>query len=208
MSRPDSATDGNSQPHVADSAAPAPQPGGKRLPTLFVVGLLFVGLIVGLIVVLQLFAVQRIPELTEPLLEAAQQRWKENGPASYDLDLEISGAQPGDVHVEVRDGEVTAMTRDGRAPEQRRTWYVWSVPGQFETIERELEMAADPEHEMQAAEGTRLRLRAEFDPQYGYPRQFHRMVFGGGPEVYWRVTNFKPQLPAGPPPRTPQSDQG
>lgn len=187
----DPPTNGDTRPPGAASA-PA-RPGGKRLPTTLLVGLVFVGLIVGLIVVVQVFAVRRIPELTEPLLEAAEQRWQENGPASYDLDLEITGAQPGVVHVEVRDGEVTAMTRDGHAPEQRRTWDVWAVPGQFETIERELEMAADPQHEMQAAEGTRLRLRAEFDPQYGYPRQYQRMVYGGGPEVYWRVTTFQPQ---------------
>jgi Family of unknown function (DUF6174) len=185
----DPATDANDLPPGTN---PAAAPGRRRLPSLLLVGLLFVALIVALIIVLEVFAVRRIPELTEPLLQAAEQRWQANGPASYDLDLEISGAQPGVVHVEVRDGEVTAMTRDGVAPEQRRTWAVWAVPGQFETIERELEMAEDPVHEMQAAEGTRLRLRAEFDPEYGYPRQFQRMVYGGGPEVYWQVTKFQP----------------
>lgn len=193
MSPLDPSTNGDSQPDAADSAAPTSPRSGNRLPTGVLLGLFFVALIVGLIVVLQVFAVRRIPDLTEPLLQAAEKRWQENGPASYDLDLEITGAQPGIVHVEVRDGEVTAMTRDGRAPEQRRTWDVWSVPGQFETIERELELAEDPEHEMQAPAGTRLQLRAEFDPQYGYPRQYQRMVFGGGPEIYWQITHFQPQ---------------
>lgn len=207
MSPLDPSTNGDSRPDDADSAAPTTTRGSKPLPTGLLIGLLFVALIVGLIVVLQVFAVRRIPELTEPLLEAAEKRWQENGPESYDLDLEISGAQPGVVHVEVRDGVVTTMTRDGVEPEQRRTWDVWTVPGQFEMIERELEMAADPEHEMQAPAGTRLRLRAEFDPEYGYPRQFDRMVYGGGePEVYWQVTNFLPLPPAGRQAKTPNSD--
>jgi hypothetical protein len=105
------------------------------------------------------------------------------------MDLEIRGAQPGIVHIEVRNGIATAMTRDGRVPPQR-TWDVWSVAGQFDMLERELELAEDPEHEMQAARGTQLTLRCEFDAKLGYPRRYHRYVSGGGPEVYWRVTRF------------------
>jgi hypothetical protein len=163
------------------------------VPRTILAGLIVVGVILAIAMMLQLFVARQIPDLTEASLVSAQRRWQEHGPASYELDLEIKGARPGVVHVEVRDGEVTTMTRDGREPSQPRTWHVWSVPGQFETIERELELAADPEYEMQAAAGTELWLRAEFDPKYGYPRQFHRIVFGGGPEVYWRVTKFQAQ---------------
>jgi hypothetical protein len=67
------------------------------------------------------------------------------------------------------------------------------VPGLFETLERELEMAEDPVHEVGAAAGTRWQLRCDFDPAYGLPRRFHRYVSGGGPEVYWRVTSFVPK---------------
>lgn len=191
-SEPSSNANPASPPVTADSASPAD---GRRktLPKAVVVGLILVGILFGLIVFLQVFVARRIPELTESRLEAAEQRWEADGPDSYDMDLELRGARPGDVHVEVRGGQTVAMTRDGQTPSQRRTWSVWSVPGQFETIERELELAADPEHEMQAAAGTRLRLHAEFDPQYGFPRQFHRIVYGGGPEVYWRVTRFEPR---------------
>ena len=85
------------------------------------------------------------------------------------------------------------MQRDGLAPQQRRVWDVWAVPGMFETIERELELAEDPQHEMDATAGATVDLRAEFDPELGYPARFHRIVFGGGPEVYWKVTNFTPK---------------
>jgi len=144
-------------------------------------------------VVLEVFVARNVPELTESALASAEARWDERGPASYDMDVEIRGAQPGTVHVEVRDGEAVAMQRNGFTPRQPRTWVYWTVPGRFEEIERELEMAADPEHEMQAAAGTRIELRCAFDPEYGYPTEFHRIIYGGGTEVYWRVTRFDPQ---------------
>jgi hypothetical protein len=108
------------------------------------------------------------------------------------VDLDIRGVQPGVVTVEVRDSRVAAMQRDGRTPSQRRTWDYWSVPGRFDELERELEMAADPEHEMQATAGTRITVRCEFDDEYGFPRRFHRITYGGGTEVYWSVTSFQP----------------
>lgn len=140
---------------------------------------------------LQYFVAARLPELTETTLETAMERWKQQGPASYDMDLELRGAQPGNVHVEVRDHAVTAETRDGREP-GRWTWDTWSVPGLFDMLSQDLQIASNPEGEIQAAPGTKWRLRGEFDPQYGYPVQYHQLVTSG-PEVYWRVTNFQPK---------------
>jgi len=179
--------------HPAAAPSPAASPNSRLPGRALFIGMLFaVVAIVGVVALLQTFVVQRIPELSEARLETAEDLWQRAGPASYDMDLEIRGAQPGRVHIEVRNREVTAMTRDGRAPPPR-TWDVWSVPGMFDTLERELVLAEDPVHEMDAAAGTQLRLRCDFDPQYGYPRQYHRYVSGGGPEVYWRVTRFQPK---------------
>ena len=163
----------------------------RPLSRVVVLALLWlVGTVVGVLVLLQLFVVERIPTLDEARLEAAEELWKKNGPASYDMDIEIGGAQPGTVHVEVRGGRAVAMTRDGRSPPER-TWEVWTVPGQFETLERELEIAEDPVHEMQEGASTRLELRCEFDARYGYPRRYQRVVYGGGPQVNWHVTSFE-----------------
>jgi hypothetical protein len=145
--------------------------------------------IVAAALLLQTFAGQRIPDLTEVELQKAQDLWASSGPASYEMDLEILQGRPGTVHIEVLNGEISTMTRDGRSPAPR-TWRYWSVPGLFEMLERELEMAEDPVHEVGDAAGTRWQLRCEFDPAYGYPRRFHRYVSGGGPEVYLRVTSF------------------
>ena len=176
-----------------ETALPRPELPRRSVGPAAMVALLVVGSLFAAVVALQLLVVRRIPPLSEVDLIAAEARWAERGPASYDLDFDIEGAQPGTVHVEVRDGEVTAMLRDGLAPRQQRTWQYWSVPARFDEIERELDLAADPEHEMQATVGTQLELRCEFDPEYGYPRQFHRIAYGGGTEVYWRVTNFQPK---------------
>lgn len=146
-----------------------------------------------------LFAVQvpallghRLPQLTDSAIQDAERLWEQSRPASYDMRVEISGAQPGAVTVSVRNGAVAAMTRDGRTPPER-TWDVWTVPGMFETLEREVELAADPVQQMGAATGTQLHLRCEFDARFGYPRRYHRFVNGGGPEVYWQVASFEPQ---------------
>jgi hypothetical protein len=187
----------NNQPPAAefrgDAPLPRPKPLRRSLGPATLMALLVVGGLLAVVVALQMFVVRRIPPLTEADLVAAEDRWSQHGPASYDLDFDVEGAQPGTVHVEVRAGEVTAMHRDGVTPRQQRTWQYWSIPARFDEIERELELAADPEHEMQTTASTRLVLRCEFDPQYGFPRQFHRIVYGGGPEVYWRVTNFQPK---------------
>jgi hypothetical protein len=146
--------------------------------------------LIAVVVLLQTFVAQRIPELTMERLQKAQELWESVGPAAYDMDVEIRGAQPGLVQIEVRDGEVAAMMRDGRSPPMR-TWDVWTVTGMFDTLERELELAEDPEHEMQASAGVQLQLRCEFDPKFGFPRRYHRFATGGAPEVFWQVKRFE-----------------
>lgn len=166
---------------------------GARFSRIALAGALLLGLVLAAFVTIKLLTAERLPELTPDTLSAAEQQWEEKGPSNYDLDLIIEGAQPGVVHVEVRNGVTTAMQRDGRSPSQRRVWDVWTVPGMFDTIEREFDLAADPVHEMDASANARVVLRAAFDPKFGYPARFHRVVFGGGPEVYWRVLSFQPK---------------
>ena len=136
-----------------------------------------------------------IQPVTAAEVAAAKTLWSEEKEGSYDLDIEITGLRAGQVHVEVRNGEVTAMTRDGKTPDQERTWQVWTVEGQFEMIEREFELAADPQGQMNLAPGARVLLHGEFDKHYGYPRRFRRLIQGGpGTEMSWRVTRFMPVI--------------
>jgi hypothetical protein len=145
--------------------------------------------IVCVIVALEFFVVERIPLLTESELNNAKKLWGEHGPVSYDMDIELRGAQPGTIQTKVRDRVVEAETRNGRVP-AKHTWETWSVAGMFETLEQDMEIAENPETVIGASPGTKWQLRCEFDPKLGIPRRYHRLV-SGGPEVYWRITRFE-----------------
>lgn len=133
-----------------------------------------------------------LPLLTAESLAAAEARWREAGPRSYQLSIEILGRRPGVVELTVRDGEVTEMTRDGRAPKQRRTWAAWTVPGQFDMLHLELEHATNAEHGYGAPAGSQAIVKAEFDRRYGYPVRVRRQVLGANLDMEWRVTRFAP----------------
>jgi hypothetical protein len=160
----------------------------SRRTTLFVLGSIAFAL-ASLVLAIEFFVVERIPLLTQTDLDAAKKRWQEHGPVSYDMDIELRGAQAGRVQVSVRNRVVAAETRDGRVPKEH-TWDTWTAPGMFSTIETDMEIAEDPEQAIQAAPGTTWQLRCEFDPLLGLPRRYHRLA-SGGPEVYWRVTRFE-----------------
>jgi Family of unknown function (DUF6174) len=149
------------------------------------------GLLVTVAIGIWLFR-DPLPALTPERLVAADKLWREQGPANYDLDLKLSGGQTGLIHIEVRDGEVTAMTRNGRTPEQRRTWDYWSVENQLDALGQELESARNPERAFGVASASSVVLRAEFDPRYGYPRIYQRIVLGQLSELRWEVTSFVP----------------
>ncbi len=186
MTEPDAAS-------PSSAITPARLAWRKRRPLTFGILLGLSGSsLIGLVVLIATARTNRTP-LTQAAYEEAAARWDKNGPASYDVDVELGGRRPGKVHVEVRNGEVTHMTRDGVEPKQRRTWYYWSVPGQLDTIELELEMAKDPVKSYGASGAREVALWAEFDPTYGYPRQFDRVVLGAADlEVHWKVASFRP----------------
>jgi hypothetical protein len=177
----------------SDGTPPAAQPatGFKLSQSVMILGA-FVLIIGGVLLLLQMFVARRLPEMTDARFEAAQSLWENNGPKSYDMDINITGAQPGKVHIEVRDATPTAMTRDGRAPEER-TWETWTVPGMFKMLVDEFALKEDPTHKGQGPPGAEVWLRSEFDPQFGYPRTYQRIFTGGGPQIEWHVTRFEPK---------------
>jgi hypothetical protein len=180
----------SNSPNIDDTTE---QP-NTRVTTAAITALLLGLLAIVLMLMLAYFVfAQRIPELTPQRLEEAQALWAKSGPATYTMDIQLGGARPGPVHVEVVDGEVVAMTRDGKTPDQERVWAAWSVPGMFDTIEQELDLAEDPVGRLTADQNAKVFLRCKFDSQLGYPSVFHRAVRGGGPEVYWEVTKFEAQ---------------
>lgn len=187
-SKQDPTAGGDRSTSPTEREATAITPAGRQASSGVFLGVLGAGLLLAAtLVALKVFVADKTPALTQEAVQTALEQWEAVGPKSYDLDVEIGGAQPGVAHVEVRDGEVKVATRDG-LPLQEWNKDEWSIPGQFEALERELQLAEDPQAEMQAPPGARVWLRCEFDPEYGYPRRYHRYATGGAPEVYWRTS--------------------
>ena len=132
-----------------------------------------------------------VPPLTEADYRAALERWETKGPKNYNCDVEVYGNRPGIVHVEVRSGHVTRMTRDGVEPRQRRTWDYWTIDGQLETIGEELEMVNDPQHAFGGGGTAPPILNAKFHPVLGYPEVYRRSVPGMQQDMAWKITRFE-----------------
>ena len=160
------------------------------------------GSLAGLVLSLVVLAVscrEPLPTFGFDELNAAVERWAAHGPANYEMDLELTGINPGVAHVEVRDtGKVTAMTRNGR-PTKPHLWDNWSVPGLFAIIRRDLESCLVPKGAPgQSAEAPATQPvypHGTFDAKYGYPVQYHRITPTGA-DVQWRVTSFVPLVTA------------
>jgi hypothetical protein len=123
-----------------------------------------------------------LPRLTQQDFDKAQQRWRENGPPDYDVEIAVSGPQSAVYRVEVRGGEPAAAFRNGQKLTNRRTWGTWSVPGMFGTL------ASDFRHLARTQAGTadentpRVFLYGVLHPKYGYPEQYRRIMLGVGRE--------------------------
>lgn len=129
------------------------------------------------------------PLLTAESYQQALDRWQQHGPANYDLEVDVAGRQSGTIRLEVRGGEPTALTRDGLVP-ARRTWVYWTIPEQFESIQRE--MTADPQTTFGVPDRAQIILRAEFDPDLGYPRRYQREILGRDESIRWEIVRFQP----------------
>ena len=137
------------------------------------------------VLALQYFVAERLPDLTEAALQAATERW--------------DATWTGELRHGCRDSRGTARHRsrrsagqasdggDSRRPDSAAT-YVGHVVGARHVryaqpgYGRRLRIRSKM---IQAAPGTKWRLRCEFDPKLGIPLRYHRLVTGG-PEVYWR----------------------
>lgn len=155
---------------------------------LFVLGSILFA-IVSLVLALEFFVAERLSPLTVADLTKAKKTWHEHGPVSYDMEVELAGARPGNVEVKVRNRVVVAETRDGRVPPEH-TWETWSIPGMLNTIELDYETSENPEQTIGAPPGTKWKLQSEFDSHFGIPNKYHRTA-SFGPEVYWRVKTFE-----------------
>lgn len=125
-------------------------------------------------------------QLTPDKFAEARARWKQQGPASYDLRYieRIDSDEAGDEYqVKVRDGEVVSLRVNGhlKALEamtaQQRQKY--TVPRMFDQIE---------EHLVEEKDGQQRNFAtAHFDSELGYPMHYIRRVRGSRSRLEWMI---------------------
>jgi hypothetical protein len=172
-----------------DQAAPIVR--RRRISLRFVAGAIVLAAALGLIATIALLIATtrgQPPRLVAADLAAAEERWKRHGPSSYDLDIQQSLGLSGEIHVEVRKGQTTAMTINGKAAPPR-LWDSWSVPGLFEIIHLDLDRNSGVATEPQTAT---VFQQAEFDAESGLPRVYQRTELAGGQTVEWRIVSLRP----------------
>jgi hypothetical protein len=179
----------NASPIANDDAddATARRPSRRRSPLRAFIWTSVVGTGFGLlavVVVASRMSGERMPEIDAAAIEAATARWQAAEPASYNMKLHLDGAREQRVEVEVRDRNVTKLLLDGEAPRQRRTWDYWSATGLFDIIEADMARAEE------SPPGS-VRLFAEFDETYGYPRHYRRTESSATRNAEWTVERFE-----------------
>lgn len=130
------------------------------------------------------------PPLTAQDLAAARERWRVHGPNAYEIELRVHAdrLESAQYVIVVRDGVVVGSRRDGTPVASAEDAY--SVTGLFEMLEREIELAAQPQSGFGAPAGFRAYLYARFDPENGRPIQYRRTVGGTSNGVEIQVERF------------------
>ena len=128
-----------------------------------------IGAVAATIIVVPLLSGRTEPVTKERLAEAAR-LWHAAKIANYAMDLETSGAQTGKYHIEVRDGQLARITRNGQAADPASGEF-WTVDGLLRMIEQELDAAEHPGKGM-FPEQTQVWLRLRYDARSGYPVRY------------------------------------
>jgi hypothetical protein len=168
-----------------------PEPRPRRLRRIAVsIACIVLGIICGL-VVFGLTSFRRPPPaMSAADFENAVARWKKNGPADYEMVLEVSGRQSGTMHVVVKNQKAAGITRGGVSI-PRHTWEYWTIEGLFEVIRTDLEGLDQPERAFGTPDVSQLVQQAEFDEDLGYPRRYRRAVLSTGDAIEWEIVEFK-----------------
>ncbi len=170
------------------------RPKQRRLLRGVVVGILL-GIVVGgigSVVVLAIRNRDALPMMKANDYRAALARWKEHGPKSYDLDMDVGMSLNGRMHLEVRDGAVTKLTLDGK-PLQPRLGEYWSINGLFEIIGLDTERNEAAVKNGESLYSLPVAQQAKFDPNNGIPLEYRRREESSGQAGQWKIVSFQPR---------------
>ena len=170
---------------VSGRAAPADRPSRcSSSQTVLILGA-FVLIVGGVLVAAAVVRRRTASGADRGDFEAAQEAVARTGRPATTWISSIRGAQPGSVHIEVRDGKSTATTRDGTC---RRT-SAPGMPGRFPACSKRLNdefaLPRDPKHERPGRAGSRsCGCAASSISKFGYPADVPPLDDGRRPGSY------------------------
>ena len=150
------------------SQIPARRPGNRNWLWYFLILGTLTALAIGILIMFNLRQ-----QLTPEKLKAAESKWKEKGPANYDMEVVkrlAVGALEEKIVVQVRGGKVVSLTKDGIELEPRLYRY-YDMPAWFGYVDDFLVRDAEPGR-------PRTFTIATFDPDDGHLTHYIRRVAG------------------------------
>ena len=135
--------------------------------------------IFGVLWLAGLYFFSRKHQLTQQRLDEARALWQKKRPRNYDLTYTEKGGTLGKFFVEVRDGQVKAVTLDGRGitqddkPLDPHSYPRYDISGRFNDVEDFLKRDAEPGR-------PRVIALAQFDAEDGHLLHYTRKVPGTG----------------------------
>ncbi len=170
--------------------APAEQP-WRRIKPLHILGA--VCLVSAAMIVIGTLTRREDPPLTRPDYDAALARWQAKRPASYDLDLYFySQNAPVDIHLEVRNGQAVALTKNGVRMAQASRREEWTIERLLQQIGDDLRIQEDPNLDFDVKPGVQVKLQAKFDETFGFPTLYSRLAHGSPVQYSYKVKSFTP----------------
>lgn len=167
----------------------------RRISALTTAAVLGVAMaLAGLLAVTVYRNARALPVMSPEDFYAAKSLWQRRAPASYNIEVTVTGKQAALYYAEVREGEVTLATRDGEILSRRRTIDTWSVPGMFTTIRSDVTNVERHRDGKADRDTLQVLIRGVYDPTHGAPMRYHRTElrkWGPNVEVMWEVTHFE-----------------
>jgi len=150
------------------------------------------------IVVLILIFRDPAPRLTKSGLAEAQAKWLAHSSSHYDMHVQAVGYSTDTYELQVRDGELSAVTFNGHPSTRPESFHAWTIQGMFAVMSRDIDREERAAAGKAAPGEGRLSLRAEFDPQIGYPIRYLRSDRATACTSSWTIKSIT--FPKGPTP--------
>ncbi len=184
--------DGETQPHTQQKSVHGP----------YVLIGFFALLAIAGVTLWQVAIAQRgkNPPLTLERLNQAQQRWLQDRPENYSLQIKVFGQHGGQLTIVVHGDHAQLKAEPAKMLDSDSSDFwnanVWTVDGMFVRLKRDLDIVANPDFVPPAGTAAPSHgyktLRADFDDRLGYITHYKRPQLDQLPSLQWKIEAFKP----------------